>query len=149
MAPFLPPDAHKDSGQTRHLLADYQAAEAAYLAETGFVPGIHLLTVPRALVERHPWLPAELVDTLQRSKETWQAERWRYADETPWMLRDLQATDAVVGKDWMPYGVSANASMVAAFCAELHEQRLTAEPVRPDLVFDVYRAVTDHPNERT
>lgn len=149
MAPFLPPDTHRESGPARHLLTDYPAAEADYFAKTGFVPGIHLVTVRRELVERHPWLPRELVDVLQRSKDTWRAERWQYADETPWMLRDLQDSDTALSSDWTPYGLSANEGMVAAFCTELHEQALTPRRVYPDSVFEVYRSLIDYPYERT
>jgi 4,5-dihydroxyphthalate decarboxylase len=141
MAPFVPRRAHDPSGPIRHLLEDYPLAEAGYLRETGFVPGIHILTVKRDLADRHPWLPGALTDSLQRAKDTWLGERWYYADTTPWMLHDLQHTDLTAGEDWSPYGVKANAAMVRSFCEELFAQRLVPGPVDPDDVFSAFEAL--------
>jgi 4,5-dihydroxyphthalate decarboxylase len=148
MTPFVPADVHRPTSGVRHLLADYAAAEADYLADVGFVPGIHLMTLRRADVERHPWLAEEVVTLLQASKQVWRADRWRYADDTPWTLRELQCSDIATGADWMPYGLSENAGMIAAFCTELHEQGLTTDPVDAASVFAVYQRLTDHPVER-
>lgn len=141
MAPFVPAGVQAADSPIRHLLSDYRSAEASYFREVGFVPGIHLVTLRREVVERYPWLPAQLLDSLEQSKLAWQAERRHYADTTPWMLQDLQRTDEMFSRDWMPYGVAANTEMVGAFCAELTAQNLSARPVDPDVVFDTYRAL--------
>lgn len=149
MAPFIPQGVHRPDSPVRHLLTDYPGEEAAYLTDVGFVPGIHVLTLHRGVVEQFPWLPGELVATLQRSKDAWDTERWHYADTTPWLLRDLQDAEAAAGSDWSPYGVAANAAMVAHFCTELHEQGLVSTPVDPAFVFADYQNLTENHHERT
>lgn len=135
MAPFIPPHLHAPDAPVRHLLPDYRAAEAAYFAEVGFVPGIHLTVLRADLVAAHPWLPSAVLELLEQSKRLWQARRRFYADTTPWVLADFAHTEAVIGADWMPHGLQANAAMTAAFCAELTAQQIVSRPVDPDGLF--------------
>lgn len=148
VAPFVPELAGATGPPLRHLLP-YVEAEEDYYRQTGYVPGIHLVTVRRELCEEQPWLPRAVVAALQESKEQWQGERRRYADTTPWMLQDLQRTDRTFGDDWMPYGVAANRDMVADFCTELFEQGLL--PSRPDEehVFGAYTDLTERTDEES
>ncbi|NUR88193.1 MAG: hypothetical protein HOY71_29240, partial [Nonomuraea sp.] len=99
------------------------------------VPGIHLVTLKREVVERHPWLPRAVLELFQDSKRHWLERRRLLADTTPWLLADLSATARVFGEDWMPYGTAPNAAMVAAFCEELHAQGISSRPIAPEEVF--------------
>ncbi|WP_223190890.1 hypothetical protein [Nonomuraea terrae] len=135
MTPFMPPGFFTPRSGFRHLLPDHQAAELAYYRQTGFVPGIHLVTLKRESVERHPWLPQAVQDLFERSKRHWLARRRLLADTTPWLLADLAATARTFGEDWMPYGAGPNAAMVAAFCEELHAQGISNRRIATEEVF--------------
>ncbi len=138
MTPFMPPGFHQADSPLRPLLADYPAAELHYLRTVGFIPGIHLVGVRRELVDRRPEVLTELMAALRRSKDNWWADHRKLADPTPWALADVDRTERLLGADWMPYGLAANAGMIAAFCAELAAQSVLAEPVDPAGLFAEY-----------
>jgi len=138
MMPFMPSDFHQPDSPLRPLISDYRSAEIAYYQDVGFVPGIHLVTLKREVVEAYPWLPAAVLDALERSKQLWWTQRKRLFDTTPWLLADIDTTIKVVGDDWMPYGLEPNARMVSAFCAELEAQGIAPCPLNPSDVFSSF-----------
>ena len=135
LTPFMPPEMFGGESRFRHLYTDHRDAELEYYARTGFVPGIHLVTLKREVVERHPWLPEAVLEAFEESKRVWLARRRLLADTAPWLLAELELTARVLGGDWMPYGTAANAAMAAAFCAELHAQGIAPEPIAPESLF--------------
>ncbi|GAA4216460.1 hypothetical protein [Actinocatenispora rupis] len=146
MTPFMPPGFHTADSPLRQLLVDYPAAEAAYLREVGFIPGIHLVGVRRELVERRPTVLAELCRALAASRDAWWATQRKLADPTPWALHDIDRTERLAGPDWMPYGLVANGPMIAAFCAELLAQGLVDGPVDVAGLFPEYAKVAEEEN---
>jgi 4,5-dihydroxyphthalate decarboxylase len=150
MTPFMPPGVHSagapgaaatgalPAGGIRPLFPDYRAAEIAYHREVGYLPGIHLLTVRREVVAARPTVLADLAGALAASKRAWWASARKLADASPWALAEVDATERLLGADWMPYGLAANARMIADFCAELHAQHLVATPIDPASLFPEY-----------
>lgn len=135
LTPFMPPEFFTPDSRFRHLLDDHPAAERAYWAATGFVPGIHLVTLKKEVVAAHPELPAALLAGLEASKRHWLERRRLLADTTPWLLHSLTESAEVFGADWMPYGTENNAAMTRAFCEELYAQGIAPEPIDPAVVF--------------
>ncbi|MER6948288.1 hypothetical protein ABT294_30100 [Nonomuraea sp. NPDC000554] len=135
MTPFMPAGFFTPQSRFRHLLDDHPAAELGYYRRHGFVPGIHLVTLKREVVARHPWLPQAVQELFEQSKRWWLSRRRLLTDTTPWLLADLSRTREVFGEDWMPYGTAANAAMTAAFCAELHAQGIAPAPIDPEELF--------------
>lgn len=135
LSPFMPSELFTRDSRFRHLLTDHAAAERAYFARHGFVPGIHLVTVRRAAVEAHPDLPGVLLTALEESKRRWVQRRRLLADTSPWLLRELTESALLFGDDWMPYGTDGNAAMIRAFCEELHAQGIWPEPIDADALF--------------
>jgi 4,5-dihydroxyphthalate decarboxylase len=138
MTPFMPPGFHEPGSPLRQLIPDYRTAEAAYFAEVGYVPGIHLITVRKEVTERYPAVTGELMAALDTSRRTWLGKRTKLADTTPWLLAELDITAKTVGLDWTPYGAPSTDAMVAAFCDELLAQGLTGDPVEPGMLFADY-----------
>lgn len=150
MTPFMPPgySAAADAGNgglagIRPLFTDYRAAEIAYYREVGYLPGIHLLTVRREVVDARPAVLAELAGALADSKRAWWASARKLADASPWALAEVDATETLLGPDWMPYGLAANARMIADFRTELHAQGLTPERVDPSSLFPEYAELVE------
>ncbi|WP_432252554.1 hypothetical protein [Streptomyces sp. HNM1019] len=135
LSPFMPQELFTRTSRFRHLLDDHRAEERAYWEATGFVPGIHLVTLKREVVEAHPALPAALLTGLEESKRRWLDRRRLLADTTPWLLHELTESARLFGDDWMPYGTKSNAEMTRAFCEELYAQGVWPEPIDPDVVF--------------
>ncbi|MFE3829505.1 hypothetical protein [Streptomyces sp. NPDC059092] len=144
LTPFMPAELFTSASRFRHLLDDHPAAERAYWETTGFVPGIHLVTLKKETVEAHPTLPAALLAALERSKLRWVARRRLLTDTTPWLLRELTESARLFGDDWMPYGTDPNAEMTRAFCEELYAQGIWPEPIDPRVVFPDPALATAH-----
>lgn len=136
LTPFMPTELFTRDSRFRHLLADHADAERAYWERHGFVPGIHLVTLRREVVDAHPELPGALLAALEQSKRHWVRRRRLLADTTPWLLRELTESALLFGDDWMPYGVDDNTAMIRAFCEELHAQDIHPEPIDPAVLFD-------------
>ncbi|MGH7124427.1 MAG: hypothetical protein ACREFI_08655, partial [Stellaceae bacterium] len=51
-------------------------------------------------------------------------EQWSFPYCTPWHDSDLEATRALMGEDWHPYGIEKNRRAMEAFCAQAHEASL-------------------------
>lgn len=135
MTPFMPPGFHATDSPLRHLVTDYREAEADYYRQEGFCPGIHAFAVRSTAARRWPWLPEALYAALEESKRIWLRDRAKLADDSPWMLADVGASERVFGPDWMPYGLEPNAAMLAAFCAELEAQGLADGVIDPRSLF--------------
>jgi 4,5-dihydroxyphthalate decarboxylase len=146
MTPFMPPGFHRVGSPLRTLFRDPRRAEQEWFATHGFVPGIHLLAVRADVLAGQPGLAQELVDVFEAAKRLSVARRDKLVDVTPWHNEEVAATARVFASDWMPYGWSANRSMVAAFQAELVAQHLLDAPV-PEA--DLFPLPLEPPSQET
>lgn len=145
MTPQMPAGFHLPESPLRRLLPDYRTEEVGYASRTGFVPGIHVMTVRRDVLERHPLLGAELVDVLRRSYQVWMARRVAALDTTPWLLDEIEALAATLGLGWNPHNPPYATGMIAALCEEIHAQRLIDRKPDAASVFAVYEGTRPAP----
>lgn len=137
-----PPQAFLD-GDDRfvRLFPDFEAAERAYHAKTGFFPIMHLIGVRKTLAEAHPWLPRALYDAflaakdaaLDRLRKIWLGNANRLS--FPWLNAGMERTIAAMGDDYWRYGVSANRAELDAVCRYSVEQYLAARKVAVEELF--------------
>ena len=87
----------------RPVLHDAEAAAIAWFARVQAFPINHMVVLSTAVIDAHPWLPAELFDLLKRGKAAYLAE-----------LRERDAVGAdeayrkrmlLEGRDPLPFGV--------------------------------------------
>lgn len=137
-----PPQAFLD-GDDRlvRLFPDFEAAERAYHAKTGFFPIMHTIGIRRTLTEEHPWLPRALFDgfvaakaeALERLRKVWLGNANRLS--LPWLNASMERTIATLGEDYWSYGFSANRSELEAVCRYSVEQYLAERQVAPEELF--------------
>jgi len=130
------------------LLPDYPRAEREYYLKTAVYPAYHLVAIRREFFDRHPWAALALYDGLERSKRRWDANRLLLAETTPWLLRDIEDAQRLMGADWRPSGVAPNFAMIKAFCDELSAQELVDKPIDPRTVFKEFETSGRSPRER-
>ena len=121
----------------RPVVEDFKAHEAAYFKKTGYVPGIHILAMKESFVKKNPWAVKALCEALDDSRKMWRKKRRRYAETTPWIIKDLIDEGKLLGEDYDAYGFAANKRMTDDFCREAYEQHLnkhlnTAEKLFPE-----------------
>lgn len=128
MTPFMPPDFYTPASPFRQLLRDYAEQEKQYYRETGFIPGIHVLAVRTASLDRCEDLPAQLLAAVERSWQSWWETRCFLVDGTPLQFAALDETFRTFGENWSPFGLEPNRPMIEAFCAELLAQGILPSP---------------------
>ncbi len=133
--PFMPDGFYGRDARYRHLVADLRAAERAYFAAVGYVPGIHVLGIKADLARQHPWLAQELSDLIDASQRLWHDKRCRYADTTPWIIDELGQCARDLPERWNASGLEANRRMVAAFIEQARHQGLMDTDITPDTLF--------------
>jgi 4,5-dihydroxyphthalate decarboxylase len=136
MIPWPPQEFHLPDSRVRRLFADYRQAEHDYARAVGYWPAHHLIGVRREFLDQHPDAVRSLYSALDESRTLMEQRRWALADTTPWLLAELEETEAVLGKNWQKYGVEANSTMIAALCSELNEQGITDNLIDPDSLFE-------------
>jgi len=119
-----PPIFLQPESPLRRLFPDFRRAEQEYFRRTGVYPVQHMIGIRRDLFERAPWVALGLFDVLERSKALWHTSRRRMNDTTPWLIDDIEASTALMGSDWHPYGVAANHAAIQTLCDELYAQGL-------------------------
>ncbi|TDW86471.1 hypothetical protein [Kribbella sp. VKM Ac-2566] len=135
MTPFMPPGFHAEDSLYRTLFRDTRAEEREYYGRHGYIPGIHLLALRKEVLEERPEIAQQLIDLFEQAKQLSFQRRNKLMDITPWHNEEIGVTTRTFGPDWMPYGVSADRRMVAAFQDHLVAQELLAQPVPAEDLF--------------
>jgi 4,5-dihydroxyphthalate decarboxylase len=120
------------------LYPDFRAAELEYYRRTRIYPGHHILVLRREVVEREPWVARSLYTAFTGSRAHADRNRLQLHESSPWLLADLEESQALFGPDFRADGYRENRAMVAAFCAEQSAQGLVRRPVDPDEVFAAF-----------
>lgn len=137
MTAFMPAGFIEGTSGLRHLVPDYVEAEVAYFRRVGFVPGIHLLTLRRAVHESYPTLARAASNVLVESARQWNLERAKHCDTTPWILQDLERTAATLTPAWNAQGLEPNRAMVDSFLDEMVVQGVITHRPTCDVLFGV------------
>ena len=136
--PKKPPAFLDGSGRMRRLFPNWVEVEQEYYRRTNFFPIMHLVVIKRAVYEQHKWVAISL---LQASMEA-QRIGWKRVSETtplglmlPWLERDLDEIDELMGTDHWPYGLAKNHEILDAICQYHHEQGLSERRLTPEELF--------------
>jgi len=142
-----PPRAFTDgSGRIVQLFSDPQTVELDYFHRTGIFPIMHLAVVRRDVVDRHPWLPANLTTAFTEAKDRSVARLMDYTAShvpLPWPAERIRQARTMLGGDPWPYGLEPNRTTLQAFCTYAYEQRLCerrldVEELFPASVLDTF-----------
>ena len=137
-----PPQAFLDGDDRfQRLFPDFEAAEQAYHAKTGFFPIMHLIGVRKSLVADNPALPGLLYQAfveardaaMDRLRKVWLGNANRLS--LPWLNASMERTLAALGPDYWSYGFCANRAELEAVCRYSAEQFLAQRRVAPEELF--------------
>ena len=128
----------RGSPNVARLFPDFKEVEADYFRRTGHFPIMHMVGIRRSLVEQHPWLPVNVY------KGFLEAKRLAMQDlgeinmlliTLPWVVHEYNATRALMGEDFWPYGFQENRKSLEVFTRYHHEQGLSARRLAPEELF--------------
>ena len=107
------------------LFKDYLDVEMKYVKDTGIYPIMHTIALKREIVERNPWVAANLFKAFDEARRR-SVERALNGTSSvlplPWAYELAKRMQDVVGKELMPYGVEQNRVTLDAFLQYAFEQ---------------------------
>jgi 4,5-dihydroxyphthalate decarboxylase len=113
----------------RRLFPDYAQMEKDYYKRTKIYPIMHTVVIRRDIYDRDPWVAMSLYKALCAAKE----RCYRLLIETgapkasfAWLQPMIEEEQAIIGRDWYPYGIAPNKPSIEALLQYTHEQGLSA-----------------------
>ena len=137
----VPKSVLQGSPKVGRLFEDYEAVERDYYSRTGVFPIMHAVAVKRELAQERPEMVRAVYDAFCAAKtaaERSLAEGMTFnnmAVMVPWLSQLLAENTALMGKDWWPYGVSANRPALDAYLRYHFEQGLSTRPLSVEEIF--------------
>jgi 4,5-dihydroxyphthalate decarboxylase len=122
----------------RRLFPNYAEVEKDYYRRTKIYPIMHTVVIRREIYDRDPWVAMSLYKAFARAK----SDAYRLVSETgspkasfAWLQPLIEEEQAIIGKDWYPYGIEANRPTIEALLQYSHEQGLSPRRVRLEELF--------------
>jgi 4,5-dihydroxyphthalate decarboxylase len=113
----------------RRLFPNYAEMEKDYYRRTKIYPIMHTVVIRRDVYERDPWVAMSLYKALCAAKE--HCYRNLVESGSPkasfaWLQSMIEEEQAIIGRDWYPYGIAQNKPSLEALLQYSHEQGLSA-----------------------
>ncbi len=135
----LPPQCYRDGRpEVRRLFEDYIEEEQKYVRTTGIFPIMHTIVIRKAILDRTPWVAANLYAAFEEAKRN-SVERAFIPGASmfpvPWVPEYARRAMEIVGPDIFPYGVEPNRKTLEAFLDFMSEQGIITHRPRIEDLF--------------
>jgi 4,5-dihydroxyphthalate decarboxylase len=120
------------------LFEDYLDVEMKYVKETGIYPIMHTIALKREIIERNPWVAANLFKAFDEARRRSVERALNGSSSTlplPWAYEFAKRMQDIVGKELMPYGVEQNRVTLDAFLQYAFEQGVLHRRLTPEELF--------------
>ena len=132
------PKGFTSGGDAVRLFPDYRAEEERFFKKTGIFPIMHLITVRRTVLERHPWIAMNLFKMFDEAKRRCFHLLRDFTCARiplPWAAAIADEIAAGYGPDPYPYGIEESRPTIEAFCRYAHDQGVTHRRMTVDDLF--------------
>ena len=126
------------TGKVGRLFEKYDTVEREYYRATKIFPIMHTLVIRRDIYEGNPWVAQSLCKAFAAA----QCEAYRDLHDTaalkvmlPWLTRQVEETEALMGADFWPYGLEPNRAVLETFLRYHYEQGLSKRHLQPTELF--------------
>jgi len=120
------------------MFEEFLELEYRYIEKTGIIPIMHTVAVRKEVLERHPWVAANLFTAFENAKQR-SVERALYGGMTYfpilWGFEHARRSRSLFGDDYWPYGVDGNRRTLEAFLRYAHEQGVCHRLLRVEELF--------------
>jgi 4,5-dihydroxyphthalate decarboxylase len=134
----MPSTFQYGAGIVRRLFADYDQVERDYFERTKVFPIMHTVILRRDVYEANRWLAQSLTKAFEVAKRIAQnelAETTALKVMLPWLTRQVEETQHLMGADFWPYGLERNGEALETFLRYHHEQGLSKRLLKPEELF--------------
>jgi 4,5-dihydroxyphthalate decarboxylase len=129
---------HNQAPGIDRMFPNHREVEKAYYKKTGLYPIMHLIGIRKALVEKHPWLPASVYKAFVQAKAAAMYDLRTLAAPNlmlPWTEAETLETMALMGEDFWRYGVAENIREIETLAGYSHQQGLAGRIVPVEEMF--------------
>jgi len=137
LAPSFPAPFIRGDKRVARLFPDYKTLEIDYYRRTGIFPIMHAVIIRRDILDKHPWVSANLAYAFNQAKRI-AMERLRNPRVLPqaWHMNAMEEQAAILGPDPWAYGLgSANRKNLETALRYTHAQGLTGRLAAVEEVF--------------
>lgn len=120
------------------LFPEYHAVEQEYYRKTKIFPIMHVVVIRRDVYAKNPWVAQSLLKAfVAAQKEAYEDLRETAALKTmlPWTAHHMAETEALLGRDFWPYGLESNEHVLGTFLRYSFEQGLSKRQLSPREIF--------------
>jgi 4,5-dihydroxyphthalate decarboxylase len=126
ISPSIPKPILSGDPRVARLFGNYKEVEVQYFRDTGIFPIMHVQVIKQEIVDKYPWVAANLVNAFERAK---QAAYRRTANPRnvplAWMRHAWDEERQILGPDPWAYGLGpANAKNLETIVRYCHQQGL-------------------------
>src|SRR3546814_14362687 len=92
-------------------------------------PSMHMVGIRRSVVDKHPWLPVNVLVAFMKAKQLCYEELSEVGHlftTMPWPVYELDEVRELMGRDYWRYGIEANAKEIEAMTRYTFDQGLSA-----------------------
>lgn len=132
------PSSFGKSEKVLRLFPDFQTVEQEYYKKTKIFPTMHIVAIRRELYEQHRWVAQSLYKAfLTAQREAYEQLHDMAALKTmlPWLVRHVEETEQLMGRDFWPYGLEPNLHTLSTFLRYHFEQGLSKRLLEPKELF--------------
>ncbi len=122
----------------KRLFPNYAEVEKDYYKRTKIYPIMHTVVIRRDIYDRDPWVALNLYKAFCKAKEYCYdlvTETGSPKSSFAWLQPMIEEEQAIIGRDWYPYGIEANRPTIEALLQYTHEHGLTGRRVKLEELF--------------
>ena len=138
IGPRAPSCFDRGAPNVGYLFADPQRAGTDWYRRTKLFPIMHTLGIRKALVDRHPFLPAAVTKAFEQSKTaalTMLGDTSATKVTLPFVEEQLRAARTLMGENFWPYGLEPNRHVLRRFLERHYAEGLSSRLLTPDELF--------------
>jgi 4,5-dihydroxyphthalate decarboxylase len=135
LSPPKPRQYHPLNGPIARLFPDFRAIERDYFAKTGMFPPQHLIVLRRPVWEANKWIARALTDAFIAGNTMFDTAQRGFPYVSPWLEAELEETEAVMGRDFHPYGLEANRRTIEVFADQAFASGIVGRRISPEEYF--------------
>lgn len=138
IAPRAPSCFLNGSPNVQRLFPDYVSVEKNYYERTGIFPIMHVVAIKDEILEKHPWVAANLYQAFVEAKQkVYEGFNQTAALKVtlPWFVSEWENTRKLMGEDFWPYGLEKNRKTLEAAVTYSYEQGMIKNQLKIEDLF--------------